>query len=50
MLVIDTTSNPEKAEIYRKRRCKKCGHEIYTREQEAIVTFNFYEAWWKHHR
>ena len=35
MYVLDTAYIKKDAEMYRKLRCRKCGHEIYTVEFEV---------------
>lgn len=48
--VIDTVSNFEDEEFYRKRKCTDCGHIIYTIEIEVLETKRFKPRWYANHR
>lgn len=48
--VLDNSYNPEFNELYRKRKCTKCGHEFCTMEFEVDITDQFENNWSKHHR
>lgn len=47
--VIDNVNAPDN-ELYRLRRCKECGHTIYTIEYEADADKYFLNRWDEHHR
>lgn len=48
--VIDTVQDTDNNEIYRKRKCQKCKHIIFTTEFEVRKTPQFKEDWAKYHR
>ena len=50
LAVIDTVKNQDDNEIYRRRRCKNCGHEVFTVEKTTTSTFDFFDKWFSHHR
>lgn len=48
--VIDTVKNVDNNEVYRKLKCKSCGHKFYTLEYEVEYSNNFKKLWNEYHR
>lgn len=47
---IDSVFNPKHKELYRKRRCSKCGHVFFTVEFEAVHNKRFMRDWFIFHK
>jgi transcriptional regulator NrdR family protein len=47
---IDTVQNRTDNEVYRKRKCRDCGHIFYTSEFEVEYSDQFKKDWNKHYR
>lgn len=44
------TVNTHANDIYKQKKCYKCGHVFYTVETEVEATDNFLEEWHFYHR
>lgn len=48
--VVDNSYNNDAKELYRKRKCTKCGHEFCTMEFEIDISDQLKKEWCEHHR
>lgn len=48
--VLDTVKNPEENEIYRLKKCSKCGYSLFTVEYEVEVNKRFKIDWTRNYR
>ena len=50
LLVLDNVNDEENFETYRLKKCRECGHSLYTVESEVFVNESFKSAWRKNYR